>query len=108
MLASSGQPSPPCTKVSSARSTVKVTALMTRNPARRGEMSLARPNGSRPTIAVITAVNRAPRAALLRAPCRSSTATVGSFPGPGDRRLACRWPAGHAVEDPGNRRLAAE
>src|SRR5262245_54092392 len=70
---------------------------MTANPARRGEMSPARPNGSLRTIAVITAVNRAPRAALFRAPRRRSTATSGSFPGPGDRRLACRWPAGQAA-----------
>src|ERR1017187_69875 len=107
MLTGTGHRSPPCKAVSNARSAVKVKALMIANPSMFGATTLARPNGSTPTIAVVTAVNRAPRAALFSArtdpacDMSSSLATlaIGSRPavtGPANQPRPSGGPGGRA------------
>ena len=92
-LTGSGQPSPLCKAVSTARSTAKVKPLMTANPSRLGGISPARPNGSLRTMAAMTAANRSPRASLRCARAGPARDMGASLALPGDRESTYRGQA---------------
>src|SRR5580658_7755603 len=94
MLTGTGQRSPPCSAVSSARSRVNVQRLMTANPSRFGATTRSKPNGSLRTTAAITAAYRSPGPALSRVLGDPASGMIFIVTAPGDRKPACRRPAG--------------
>src|SRR6202034_47569 len=93
MLTGTGQRSPPCSAVSSARSRVNVQRLMTANPSRFGATTRSSPNGSLRTIAAIRAAYRSPAPTLRSALGDPASGMIFIVTAPGDRKPAFRRPA---------------